>query len=574
MQAVILAAGESLRFWPLNSGHKSEFKIFGKQIIYWTIKNLVDVGIKDIIIICSPNSLLKQEIDGVKELDCKITYVVQEKPIGSGDALFQAKNFIKESFILLHPNKANVKDLLKQALKKFNDQKPELVLCGEKTQTPWEYGVYKFEEGKVVEIIENPIKGKEPSSTKNLGIYILTPTFFHYYENIERHEEDDLIKVLNIILKEKKTEVIILEKEIATLKYPWDSLTLLAEMFNSDNFKEYIAPSAKIKENVLIKGKVYIGENVQIDENTVINGPCYIGDNSHIGFNNLLRGPVNLENNTLTGAFCEIKNSIVQENTHFHSGFIGDSIIGKNCRFGAGVITANRRIDRENIKVKVKDKRIDSGKSYLGVAIGDNTRVGVRSITMPGVLIGANCTIGPATTVSSNIPNNTIYYTKSQEVISKTKLQKIIIFDLDHTLFDTEEYKKTSLKTFKLFNDAKSCLDDVSKFAKLLIFSEGNIALQKQKIKETNLNKYFNQEDIYFFDSFKKMENFSRILEKYPDSIFYYVENKQNYLRDAKQLNPEVFTIWINREKIEELIDGFTPDMTINSLNDILPIIK
>ena len=54
MQSVILAAGESSRFWPLNQKHKSLLKIMGKPIIWHTLNGLKKSGIKETIIIQGP----------------------------------------------------------------------------------------------------------------------------------------------------------------------------------------------------------------------------------------------------------------------------------------------------------------------------------------------------------------------------------------------------------------------------------------------------------------------------------------------------------------------------------------
>ncbi|MDP2663961.1 MAG: DapH/DapD/GlmU-related protein, partial [bacterium] len=169
-------------------------------------------------------------------------------------------------------------------------------------------------------------------------------------------------------------------------------------------------------ENVVIEGEVFIGDNVNVGANTFISGPCFIGKNSKIGASNVLRGPVNLEEGVVTGAFAEIKNCLVQKGTHFHSGYFGDSVIGENCRFGAGFVTANRRIDRGNIKALVKDKKIDTGLTYFGMVAGNDSSFGIQSGTMPGTLIGSNCVIGPGALVFENLGDNTTFYTESKGV--------------------------------------------------------------------------------------------------------------------------------------------------------------
>ena len=407
MQAIILAAGESSRFWPVNQGHKSQIKIFGKPLAYWTIKGLLDKGIEDIIVVIQPNSYLEEELDFLfQKSGAKLSYVIQEKPLGTGNAIFQAKDLIKEPFFVFWPYKINSAEIAESILKLAEKEKAKAVLVGAETATPWDYGILKIENNKVVEIVENPERGQEPSSIKVVGTYFLNPDFFEYYQKIKNHHPEDFVDAINLYIKENPTGVIILEKEPPSLKYPWELLKIMGSILKSAEFKNFIAPSAFIDKNVVIKGQVFIGEDAIIGENTVIQGPCFIGNNCRIGANNVFRGPVNLEKNIVTAAFTEIKDCLVQEGTHFHSGYFGDSIIGKDCRFGAGFVTANRRIDRANIKSLVKGQKIDTGISYFGTVIGDNARFGIQSGTMPGVLIGSSCTIGPGTLVFENIEDN------------------------------------------------------------------------------------------------------------------------------------------------------------------------
>lgn len=203
------------------------------------------------------------------------------------------------------------------------------------------------------------------------------------------------------------------EKDIFNLKYPWDLLRIKKELFDKYLVKK-ISSSAKICENVIIKGEVYIGDNVEIKENVIINGPAYIGNNSVIGNNSIIRKYSDIENSVLIGSNCEIKNSILQDDTHLHQNYVGDSIIGKSVRIGAGTITANTRIDRGEINSHVLNQRVNTKLKKLGVIIGDNVKIGIHCSLMPGVLIGSNSLIGPHSFVMSNVKENIVFYTENK----------------------------------------------------------------------------------------------------------------------------------------------------------------
>ncbi len=407
MQAIIVAAGESSRFWPLNKVHKSQIKVLGQTLLYWTIKDVSEKGINEIILIIAPGFPYKDELSLLaKDLGVSLSFVVQDRPLGTGNAIFQAKKYIKGPFFIFWSDKIQAGEVIGDILKAVEETGAEAVLTGLETDTPWDFGIVRMENNRVAEIVENPPKGKEPSNIKVFGAYFLQPNFFDYYEKLKKHHPEDFVDALNSYIKEKATSLIVLKDEIPVLHYPWEALHFLEVMLNSDELKNYVSADAQIGANVVIDGKVFIGAKAVIGDNTVIHGPCHIGENCHIGANNVFRGPVDLEKGVVTGSFTEIKDCLIQEGTHVHSGYFGDSVIGRNCRFGAGFITANRRIDRGNINSVVKGEKTDTGRTYWGMAVGEGSKFGIGCGTMPGILIGSNCVVGPGTLVFDNLEDD------------------------------------------------------------------------------------------------------------------------------------------------------------------------
>ncbi len=416
MQAIILAAGESSRFWPLNTKHKSLIKIMGKPLIWYTIEGLKESGIKEVIIVQCPSKDVEVELKNY-DFGIDIQYVVQSESKGMGDALLCAKKKIKDYFLVTSPYHFDAGEISKKALAKtpWDKGRYEMILFGTKTDKPWNYGIFGFNIingfNYVTSLIEKPEKGKELSDQKIISVYILPLDFFEYLDKVPEvnYSLEDAIRFYMMENSNKTpdkpnlTIVYFLPGEIPTLKYPWDLFSI-----------------NKLLMDKYLGNKTHIGENTKIYEGAVIKGPCYIGDNCVIGSNSLIREYVNLENNCLIGAFAEVTRCVFQEDVHVHSGYFGDSIFGKGCRVGAGTITANVRIDRGEIIVKSNIKnqisKITTGLESLGVIMGENSKTGIHCSLMPGRLIGSNCNIGPNSVVFENIDDNTNFFTEFKGV--------------------------------------------------------------------------------------------------------------------------------------------------------------
>jgi bifunctional UDP-N-acetylglucosamine pyrophosphorylase/glucosamine-1-phosphate N-acetyltransferase len=422
MQAVILAAGESSRFWPLNFRHKSLIKIMGKPLILYLIEALKKEGIKEIIIVQGKKRDIEEELKkyGVKG----IKYIIQPKPLGSGEAILRTEKLAKDQFFVFNSERIDAKEYIKPILKKFKKlnfsgkNKNQLIISVGPTKTPWLFGILKLKGDKVLDIVEKPKPGKEFSNLKITGVYFFPRDFFLYLKKVPIHCYSLEEALLNYA-REKEVRIIKTEKETFALKYPWDLFEFRKYIF--DNFlKRKIAKNAKIGEDIRIQGKVFIGENTKIFEKSVIKGSCYIGKNCIIGNSALIRDYTNIEDNNLIGARAEITRSIFQNNCQVHSGFFGDSIFDEHCLLGAGSITANVKIDRGEIKSVVKGEKIGTGLNSFGCVMGKNVRAGIHSSFMPGVLVGENSRIGAKSLIDKNIKENSIYYTKFEKIIKKS----------------------------------------------------------------------------------------------------------------------------------------------------------
>lgn len=414
MQAILLAAGESSRFWPLGEGgHKSLFKVMGKSLIMRTIESISAAGIKEIIIIHSQTS--PQRLLPILPKGVSLKFVLQPEPKGMGDAILCAKKFISGNFFVVTPYHFNAGHLIKKM--QAAGKKSNIVLAGKKTATPEIYGIFRLAGKKAAGVVEKPSKISAPSDIRVVGVYLLSKEFLSRLEN-ENNAHYAFESALEKELEENPAELIITEDFQPSIKYPWDLFSIERQLM-ADTIKKYSAGGAIIDATAKIQGNVFIGRGTKVLENAVIKGPCYIGENCVIGNNVLLRDCVDVGNNVIIGANTEVARSIIGEGTHIHSGFIGDSIIGESCRVGAGVLTANTRADRKEIFSIVKGEKTATGLKSFGMVMGSGTKTGIGAKTMPGILIGSNSVIGPGTIVGENVLSNSRYYSEFRGVVKK-----------------------------------------------------------------------------------------------------------------------------------------------------------
>ncbi|MGH7204222.1 MAG: hypothetical protein ACREHC_07300 [Candidatus Levyibacteriota bacterium] len=156
-----------------------------------------------------------------------------------------------------------------------------------------------------------------------------------------------------------------------------------------------------------------------------------------------------------------------------------------------------------------------------------------------------------------------------------TKQKKIVLFDIDYTVFNMKLFGDTKLQTYEVYEEVHEVLDQLKEIADLGIFSQGEVAFQNRKLIETHIETYFLQKHVHIVLS--KEEEMERVMKKYlGKGKLFFVDDRLPMLQLAKDRHPEVTTIWIKRGKFaeeQEPID-FAADATVYNLRAIIPIIK
>jgi UDP-N-acetylglucosamine diphosphorylase/glucosamine-1-phosphate N-acetyltransferase len=419
LQTIILAGGEGKRVFPLAVNKpKPMFKILGKPLIHHVIMTLKEAGLTDFVVVVGhQGDQIKEYLKDGSKLGVNISYTIQKESLGMADALKTAESLAEDNFLVVNADDIFEASLLNEMIRQFRDGDAELVLSCKPVQETWKFGIIRVEDEKVTDFVEKPQKGKEPSNLAVVGVYILPKRIFGYYKKIpvSDHQYEDAI--LQFIRDKNVVKAISYDGFFAGYKYPWDLFTINQHLIDRQIRKQMIEDGVNVSERATVDRRVWIGHGSRVFEGACIRGPCYIGENSVIGNNSLVWNYSSIGERCVVGYSTEIKHSLIGDDCWFHKNYIGDSIISDNCLFGAGTITANYRFDEKNVKVRIREKQIDSGTNKLGAIIGDNCKTGINSCLEPGVKVGPQSIVGPKVDLQDDLePGKIIFATKNSYV--------------------------------------------------------------------------------------------------------------------------------------------------------------
>jgi bifunctional UDP-N-acetylglucosamine pyrophosphorylase/glucosamine-1-phosphate N-acetyltransferase len=421
LQTIILAGGEGKRVFPLAvNSPKPMFKLLGKPLIHHVIDTLKEALLTDyIVVVGHKGEQIKDYLKDGSSLGVNIQYTTQEQSLGMANALRTAETFAEDNFFVVNADDIFEATLIKQMYKQFKETNAQIVLSCKPVKETWKFGIIQVENEQVIDFVEKPPKGKEPSQLAVVGVYILTKEIFDYYKKIpvSDHQYEDAI--LQFIKNDNVVKAISYDGFFAGYKYPWDLFKINKHLMDTKLCTQTIKEGSNISKHATVQGNVWIEKGAKVFEGACIKGPCYIGENSVVGGNSLIRDYSSLGKGCVVGFSTEIKHSLIGEDCWFHMNYIGDSIISNNCLFGAGTLTANYRFDEKNIKVQIGDNHVDSGTNKLGAIIGDNCKTGINSCIEPGVKIGPKSLIGPNVDLQEDLEPQKIVLTKKISYIKK-----------------------------------------------------------------------------------------------------------------------------------------------------------
>lgn len=224
MKGIVLAGGSGTRLYPITKGvSKQLLPIYDKPMIYYPISVLMMAGIKDILIISTPDDLpnFKKLLGDGKSLGVSFSYVEQPSPDGLAQAFILGEEFIGNDAVCLILGDnifygQGLDELIKSAKAQVEQEKMATVF-GYYVSDPERYGVAEFDDkGKVISIEEKPTEPK--SNYAVVGLYFYTNDVIQIAKDIKpsKRGELEITTVNEVYLKRDALKV-----ELMGRGYAW-----------------------------------------------------------------------------------------------------------------------------------------------------------------------------------------------------------------------------------------------------------------------------------------------------------------------------------------------------------------
>lgn len=240
--------------------------------------------------------------------------------------------------------------------------------------------------------------------------------------------QDDVLVALNIDSIEVRSVAELLQYNVrqstlelpplTVVRYPWDIFSLNGEQIKADYAlltadrasqpigdphtivyapeNVFLEKGAKVKAAILNaeNGPIYLGKNAEVQEGAIIRGPFALGEGSVVNVGGKMRGNISV------GPFCKVGGEMNASvffgySNKGHEGFLGNSVVGEWCNFGADTNTSNLKNNYASVKVwsPAQNQLVDTSLQFCGLLMADHAKCGINTMFNTGTVVGVGANI-------------------------------------------------------------------------------------------------------------------------------------------------------------------------------------
>ena len=382
MKAVILAAGEGRRLKPItNLRPKPMIPIANRPLLEHVVTAVVNAGINDIVLVVGyKRERIQTYFGDGKAWNVNIEYAVQEKQLGTGHAIAQAKPFIDGDFLVLNGDRIIESKLVERLVRKHKEARGTSMAVT-RSDAPSEYGVTELDGETVTGITEKPLKHETSSDFINAGVYGFEASIFDAIQAADStmHGENRITEAIGRLVKNDTVRAVRSQGMWIDVSNLWDILSV------NSNVLDQIGSTS---------GEGEVNDAAHIGSSVLLGTDCRVGPNA-----TLLHG-TSIGQNVSIAANVVISNSVV-----FPDVSIGEGAVLKDCVVGNNVV-----IGPNATVVGGEGDVVIEGDFYEGVTLGgvlgDNSSIGGGTLVESGSVLGNNTNVASGAVVEGRIPSH------------------------------------------------------------------------------------------------------------------------------------------------------------------------
>jgi glucose-1-phosphate thymidylyltransferase len=332
LKGLILSGGRGTRLRPItHTSAKQLIPVANKPVLFYGLEAMAVAGIEDIGVIIAPETgadIQAAAGDGSR-FGVRLTYILQEEPLGLAHAVLTAKPFLASSPFVMYLGDNLLQGGIDALVGAFRAQKPAALILLTEVADPQNYGVAELRDGHVVRLLEKPAQPQ--TNLALVGVYMFTEAVHAAAEALSpsargeleiteaiQHLVDSGLRVEPHIVKGWWKDTGRLEDILAANRLVLDTIEGRAhgELIDSRvDGRVVVEPGARLVR-CTVRGPAVVGAGATLSD-------CYVGPYTSVG-----------EHCTITDA--EVEHSILLAGSSVRGlpGRMESSLLGRNVRIG------------------------------------------------------------------------------------------------------------------------------------------------------------------------------------------------------------------------------------------------
>jgi glucose-1-phosphate thymidylyltransferase len=346
-----------------------------RPILEYVFDALVEAGLDRIVVVVGYKRDRVQNHFGPAYRGVELTYVTQEKQLGSGHALLQARAEVSGPVLVVNGDRLIDGETVRSVIDHYETDPETPALSVLERQDASHYGAVDLRDGDLVSIVEKP--DTDEYRLINGGIYAFSESIFDEIEATPRADgELALTDTIARLIDHDRVRAVKTEGMWVDATYPWDLLAVAREVLARGRVTEqgdgegvWVADSAHVHEDATLQAPVVVGPDCEVAAGTVLGPNTALGDNVTVGPN------------------ATVQNSVLDVDTRVDAGAtLVDTVTGQDVTLGVETVVPGGPAD-----VQVNTHVFED--QALGAVFADRVRTRGNVSVSPGTLVGPGATL-------------------------------------------------------------------------------------------------------------------------------------------------------------------------------------